>query len=384
LHLANADVVIIGGGVIGSSIAYRLAKRKIKTHLIEKGDIASGSSGACDGLIFLQSKKPGIHLRLALESRGIFDQLREELAMDIEYKSHGGMVIVENERELEAMGRFVREQQAIGLDVAMLDRDQARELEPSLSEKILGSTFSPLDGQVNPILLTLAFVRAARRLGATVLTDTGVTGVSLRSGRVRAVQTTRGEVETECAVNAAGVFAPEIGRMVGLAVPIQPRRGQILVTETLPPRVRRGLLSAKYIAAKFDPSLAEREGVGFSLEQTENGNLLIGSTREFVGFDWRTTYEGMASIAEKIVRVIPDLAGVHVIRTYAGLRPYTPDGLPILGKVKEVGGFIMAAGHEGDGIALSPITGEVIASLIATGESSLPLEEFRLERFASP
>ena len=377
----KTDVVIIGGGVIGSSIAYHLSKRKIEVVLLEKGDLASGASSACDGLIFLQSKKPGVHLQLALESKKRFDHLGEELEFDIEYKNHGGMVVIENEQELQAMKLFVEKQQKIGLDVSLLDTDQARKMEPSLSEKILGSAFSPLDGQVNPILLTFAFISAAKKLGTEVLTHIEITGIELKSGRIRSIKTSKGEIETDIIINATGVYAATIGKLIDLDIPIKPRRGQILVTEAAPQILSRGLLSAGYIAAKFDPSLAESQGVGISMDQTSSGNLLLGSTREFVGFDKRTTYEGINNILRNTSRIIPQLKNMHIIRSFAGLRPYTPDGLPILGKVQGIEGFIMAAGHEGDGMALSPITGELIAELIDAGETSISLDHFRLERF---
>ena len=377
----KAEVVIIGGGVIGSSIAYHLSKRKIEVVLVEKGDLASGASSACDGLIFLQSKKPGVHLQLALESKKRFDHLGGELDFDIEYKNHGGMVVIENEQELKAMKLFVEKQQKIGLDVSLLDTDQARKMETSLSEKIHGSTFSPLDGQVNPLLLTFAFISAAKKLGTEVLTHIEITGIELKSGKVRSIKTTKGEIETDTIVNATGAYAAKIGKLVDLDIPIKPRRGQILVTEAAPQILRRGLLSAGYIAAKFDPSLAESQGVGISMDQTSSGNLLLGSTREFVGFDKHTTFEGINNILKNTSRIIPQLKNMHIIRSFAGLRPYTPDGLPILGKVQGIEGFIMAAGHEGDGMALSPITGELIAELIDTGETSISLDHFRAERF---
>jgi len=377
----KADVVIIGGGVIGSSIAYHLSKRKIEVVLLEKHDLGSGASSACDGLTFLQSKKPGMHLQLALESKKRFDHLGEELDFDIEYKNHGGMVVIENEQELQAMKLFVEKQQKIGLDVSLLDTDRARKMEPSLSEKILGATFSPLDGQVNPILLTFGFISAAKKLGAEALIHIEITGIEIKSGKVRSIITTEGEIETDTIVNATGAYAASIGKLVDLDIPIKPRRGQILVTEAAPQILRRGLLSAGYIAAKFDPSLAESQGVGISMDQTSSGNLLLGSTREFVGFDKRTTYEGINSILRNTSRIIPQLKNMHIIRSFAGLRPYTPDGLPILGKVQGIEGFIMAAGHEGDGMALSPITGELIAELIDTGETGISLDHFRLERF---
>ncbi len=379
----KADVVVVGGGVIGSSILYHLSKRKIQAVLLEKAGLISGASGACDGLIFLQSKKPGPHLRLAQEGTKRFSNLKDELHFEIEYRNSGGMIVIENDHELKVIERFVAKQRKIGLDISLLDIDQAREKEPSLSEKIFGSTFSPSDGKVNPLLLTHAFIRSAKKLGARVFTENEVTGIVLESHQVRSVKTGKGEIETTTIVNAAGAYAPEIGKLVHLDIPIKPRRGQLLVTEPMPPVLNRGVLSAKYIAAKFDPALAETEGEGISIDQTSSGNFLLGSTREFVGFDTQTTHQAMTNIATQAMHIIPQLKDTHIIRAFAGLRPYTPDGMPILGNVDGVEGFIVAAGHEGDGVALSPITGEVIAELIDTNTTPISLNEFRLERFNS-
>lgn len=377
----NAEVVIIGGGVIGASILYHLSKRKIKAVAVEKNELASGSSGACDGLIFLQSKKPGPHLQLAVESKERFDHLQEELDLQVEYRNPGGMIIIENEDELKVMDSFVEEQRNTGLDVSLLDPHEAREMEPSLSDAISGATFSAFDAKVNPILLTLAFISSAQRSGSKAFTDCEVTGIEVKSGRVRAVHTTRGKIKTSVAVNAAGAHAPSIGQMVNVTIPIKPRRGQLLVTESVPPMVTRGILSAQYIAAKFNSALDKPHEGGISIDQTYNGNLLLGSTREFVGFDKRTTYTGIKNIVMQTTRVMPRLKDVHIIRAFAGLRPYTPDGLPILGKVEGIEGFVMAAGHEGDGVALSPATGALIAELIDRGSTYIPLDEFALARF---
>ncbi len=377
----GADVVVIGGGVIGTSIAYHLARRKATVILVERGDLTAGTSGACDGVVFLQSKKPGIHLRLAMESRKRFAWLRDALPLPVEYRECGGMVVIENEAEGRVMTQYAQDQRSIGLDVSLLDARQARELEPELSPAIAGATHSSMDGQVNPIALTQALGLGAQRLGAKLMTHTTVTGICRRGERIAGVDTDRGRIFGDAVVNAAGAWAARIGAMAGLTVPIRPRRGQILVTQAVPPLISHCMISARYIAAKYDPRLAGQGDEGVSMEQTDSGNLLLGSTREFVGEDRHTTIDGLRRIALRSCALLPALERIQVIRSFAGLRPYTPDGMPILGPVDGLSGFFMAAGHEGDGIALSPITGHLIAQQIIDGRTDIPLDPFRLERF---
>jgi sarcosine oxidase subunit beta len=190
-------------------------------------------------------------------------------------------------------------------------------------------------------------------------------------GKTRSVITDYHKISSAVVVNATGALAAEVGRLVGLKIPITPRRGQILVTAAVPPLLRHCLISAQYVAAKFNPELAAEGGMGFSLEQADSGNILIGSSREFVGFNRRTTFDGIRTIASRIVPVVPALQRVPVIRTFGGLRPYTPDGLPILGKVAawrvHHGGRPRGRRH-----ALSAITGELIADLIAQGARNFP------------
>ena len=175
----TADAVIIGAGVIGASIAFHLTRHGIKPLIVEKSDPAAGSSGACDGLVFMQSKKPGLHLRLALASLKRFSELNEVLGRSIEFKNPGGMCLIESETELAAMRLFVAEQRTSGLDVELIDGDEARRREPCLSDKVIAATFSALDSQVNPYALTFAFLRAAKSAGARILMGENVRGVEV-------------------------------------------------------------------------------------------------------------------------------------------------------------------------------------------------------------
>ena len=382
MSIKTADVIVVGGGIIGSSIAYHLACRHISVLLFEERAPAAGSSGGCDGAVLLQSKKHGLHLQMAIASIKRFAELDEHLPVPIEFERHGSMIVIEHEVESEPMRSFVSQQQKHGVDVSFLNVAEARELVPELSENIVGATFSPNDGKINPIRLNLAFIQGAKQRGAQVMVGETVEHIEIIEGKVCGISTSRGTYSCKILVNAAGALAPKIGRMVNIDVPIKPRRGQILVTQAVEPLARCCMLSAGYIAAKFNPEIAHQSGHGVSIDQTAKGNILIGSTREFVGYNRQTTFAGMAKIASRARQIIPRLGTLDVIRSFAGLRPYTPDGLPILGSVEALEGFIMAAGHEGDGIALSPITGELIAQLIADEEPSISLEPFNLSRFA--
>ncbi len=374
-------IVIIGGGVIGTSIAYHLAKQKARVTLIEKKDLASGSSGACDGLVFMQSKKPGIHLLLAMESLKRFEALQQELPFDIEFRKTGGLVVIETDPEYLAMEKYVKEQQRIGLDVQLLDTSQTLGKEPLLSSCVIGSTFSPLDAQVNPINLTLGFALAAKKNHANIMTGVTVLGILTQNNRVTGVATTKGQIKADLVVNAAGAMAGLIAQMVDIDLPIKPRRGQIVVTNAGKSILKHCLISASYIAAKYNPDLAGKSGQGISMEQTENGNLLLGSTREFAGFNKENTLSGIQKILKQTAVILPALETFQVIRTFAGLRPFTPDGLPIIGPVTSLEGFIMAAGHEGDGIALSPITGDLMAQMLLNKKPDICLDPFSPGRF---
>ncbi|MCJ7505289.1 FAD-binding oxidoreductase [Candidatus Bathyarchaeota archaeon] len=386
--MLETEIAVIGGGVIGTSIAYYLAKEGKKVALLERDHLASETSGACDGNIFLQTKRPGIGLDLAMKSARMFEGLEEELGYRIEYKKNGGMVIIEEEGQFEVMEKFVQAQRQSGLDVEILGNEAARKVEPALAEHIAGATWSRSDGNVNPMFLTFAFGLAAKRLGAKICTGAEVISIKTESGRIRSIVTKQSEVKTKVVINAAGSYAPLIGAMVGVNIPIKPRRGQLVVTEPCPKFITSALSDAKYVLVKLAPHLvksgdddASRLGVGLALEQTATGNVIIGGTREFVGYDKRTTIEGVTAMVRHTSRMMPRLRQLCVIRAFSGLRPYTPDGLPIIDSLDNPEGFVIAAGHEGDGIALAPMTGKIVAKLVTEGKLSSEMKAFALSRF---
>jgi len=385
----STDVVVVGGGIIGTSIAYYLSKLGRKVTLLERKGIASGTSGSCDGFMFLQTKRPGLSLEIALKSAELYTSLSEELDYDVHFRQDGGLILIETEEQFDIMREIVKKQSALGLDVEIIDGEETRRREPAVSPEILGSVYSPMDGHINPMSVTLGYTQAAKKLGAEFWQESPVVDVVLKNGKVDSVITEHCEIQTDWVVNACGVWATDIGRMINIEIPIIPRRGQILVTEPLPPMFNHVMLCARYIVIKHNPELVKGSddpglalGVGFGVEQTDNGNLLISNSRDFAGYDNSTAPEVLKEIASYATRFIPSLKNIDIIRAYAGLRPFTSDGLPIIGPVDGVKGFVIAAGHEGDGIALAPVTGTMVSEYIVEGKSSIPLEAFNLRRFS--
>lgn len=386
----TAEVLVIGGGIVGSCTAYYLARRGVHVVLVDAKDIASGTSGSCDRAVMMQSKKPGPVLQMALASARLYEHLSDELDTDIEYDRHGGMILIESEAEYEEIRSILPQQRAAGIDVELLDRDAAIAHQPAVSPHILGATYWDGDGEANPLEVCFAMVRAARRHGAEVLVSTEVLGFLTKGNRVVGVQTSAGDIRAEQTVLSAGVWSPMLGRMLALDIPIIPRKGHILVTERLPHLIHGEILSGSYIIKKHSlsteasPDGAKDYGVGLVLGQTRSGNLLIGGSREFAGYDVTTSRSVLREIAQTAVRLFPVLAGVALIRAFAGLRPFTPDGRPILGAVPERPGLYLAAGHEGDGIALGPITGQIMADVVTGQTTAWDLSPFVLSRFQQP
>ncbi|QSO51312.1 FAD-binding oxidoreductase [Alicyclobacillus curvatus] len=377
-------VIVIGGGIIGTSTAYYLSQLGVDVVLVESRDIAAGTSGSCDRAIMLQSKTPGPTLDLAVESAAMYKNLEAELDANLEYREGGGMILIETAAELEAISSLVERQRSAGLDVQLLSGEEARRMQPELSEHILGSTWWSNDAEVNPLNVSFSMARKAAQNGAQILLHTHVTGLIAETHRVTGVETSNGDcIYGDAIIVTTGVWTPKMFEKLGVDIPIIPRRGQILVSERVSPFLHCTVLSGAYIAAKLSKERATEDsvGIGLSMGQTGHGQLLIGGSREFAGFDLGTSPEVTRAIAERAVRVFPHLANVNIIRTFSGLRPYTPDGKPIISDVPQWPGLYIAAGHEGDGIALAPVTGKLAARMACGLNPGRDLSPFSLSRF---
>jgi sarcosine oxidase subunit beta len=384
----SSEVVVIGGGVIGASIAYYLCKEGAEVMIVEEDDLASGASGACDGFVSLQTKQLGNHLGIARESAGLFSSLAEDLEVDIEYDPCGGLMLAKNAEQLKELKARAKRLKAAGLEVEVLTPSEIREFVPDASKEIKGASYCADDAQVNPYKLTLGLAQRAQELGATILKGCKVENIVVTNNRVREVDTSAGSIHSRRVVCAAGTGSNQIGKMIIVDIPVLPQRGQILVTEARERMLGVILSGAEYLGTKANiaelmPAGEEavKLGLGFTAEQTASGNFLLGSTREFAGFDNDTTPDAINAIAKNAIEFIPWIKDLDVIRSFAGLRPYSPDGLPILGTVKGVKGFYMATGHAGDGICLAPITGRLMSELVLDGETSMDIEPFSLYRF---
>lgn len=358
----NVDVVVIGAGAVGCSVAFQAAEAGLKVVLIDRGFPGSGTSRATQAAIGVYAKKPRPNLELNMKGAELFPWLVAKLGRDVELRINGVLSVVLSDEGLQKMRAFVaRQHETPGYTARLLTGDEAREMEPGLSPEIAGAAFCPLDGQVNSLKYTDALARGVVRLGGQVRAGVHVTGIRSTGRRTWSVATSDGELGAEWVVNCAGVYAPEIGRMVGVDIPIVPNRGHVLVSEALPPVINRRISGPTMI------------------RQTANGNMLLGQSEELVGFDRTESLPVLAAQAALCRRVLPALKKVKIIRSFVGLRPWPPDGMPVLGEVPGFPGLLVAVGHSG--ITWSPAVGKLITELITGRQPTLPLEPYSIARF---
>jgi glycine/D-amino acid oxidase-like deaminating enzyme len=363
----SAAVVVIGAGMVGAACAYYAARAGLDVTVVDRGPVAGGTTGAGEGNLLISDKPPGPELDLMLVSLARWAELDADVG-GFEFTPKGGLVVA-----AFGLSGLVDAHCAAGVQASLVD---AHDYEPALAPGLHGA-FYPQDAQVQPALA------AARLLHAAEITvyAAEVTGVVRERGRVAGVRTSDGVVRADHVVNAAGVWAGELSSALGAPVPVTPRRGFILVTEPVRPIVRHKVYAADYVAAvaSGDSELQSSAVV----EGTPSGTILIGASRERVGFDAGTPLSVLRRLAAQAVALFPALAGVHVLRAYRGFRPYSADHLPIIGQDPRLPGLYHACGHEGAGIGLAPATGQLITAAITDVAPPLDPTPYAPVRFAA-
>ncbi|WP_369821974.1 MULTISPECIES: NAD(P)/FAD-dependent oxidoreductase [unclassified Sporosarcina] len=371
---------------MGAAIAYYGSKAGLEITVLEKNELASGTSSKCDGNILAIDKDPGFDSQMSLKSQELVHQLDKDLELSFEYRNPGSILVCENDAEMEAANQWVSKQVEAGLSFKMLDRQDLRNESKYFADDLYGGLECKTDSTVNPYMMTFSMFHSAEKQGAVIHKNTEVTSMSRNASGEFLLETTKGQFTAKRVVNAAGVWAPLIGQMLDLDIPIVPRKGQLIVASRQQPVGLRKVMEFGYLISKFggersvDP-MTEKYGVALVFEPTEAQNFLIGSSREFVGFNTKVDYKVIRQIAKRALRFYPQMADMTVIRTYAGLRPWTEDHLPIISRVEHIPGYYIAAGHEGDGISLAAVTGKLIEEMLNDKETCIPIEPLRLERF---
>ena len=402
----RADVVVVGAGIVGAACAEALTARGLRVVVLDRSAPSAGTTAAGEGNVLVSDKEPGPELDLALASRREWPVVLDRLAgllgperADVEWDAKGGLVVTTGDPAPLAV--FAKTQRTAGVEAHELTADEVREREPLLTPAVTTGIHYPGDAQLQPVLAAtalLAAVRArgsevrsratvtgVRRTGGTVPAARGevrsgatVTGVRRTGGTVTAVLTTAGAVECGAVVNACGPWSGEFAASAGAPINILPRRGMLLVTAPLPQCVRHKVYDADYVGAvgSGDADLQTSTVV----ESTRSGTVLIGSSRERIGFDSTVRVKVLRELAAKAIGLFPFLADVPVLRAYGGFRPYAPDHLPVIGPDPRVPGLWHATGHEGAGIGLAAATGRLLADLY-TGEAPVvDAESFRVDR----
>lgn len=367
----SADVVIIGGGISGCSIAYNLAKKGVKNIVVlEKGYICSGATGRCGAGVRMQWGTE-MNCKLAKQSIEFYENANEILEYDgdVEFKQEGYLLVAGNEREFEQFKRNIEVQHACGIPSKLLTVEEAREIVPYLNTDVItGAAFCGKDGFLNPFKTTDAYYRAAKRLGVEFHTFTEVTGIQVENGKVVGVQTTKGNIATNIVVNAAGGWSKVISEMVGVDVPIYSERHQILVTEPVEP------LQAPMV-------------MGYSLnlyvQQEPHGPFIMGRGDDTEPRDLRITssWQFLEHMAKTVDLLLPPLSKLRVVRQWAGLYNMTPDRQPIYDHAENVEGFYMAIGFSGHGFMFGPLTGIVMSEMILGEEPTIDVSMLNLNRF---
>jgi sarcosine oxidase, subunit beta len=370
----TADAVVVGGGVMGASTAYHLAARGMKDVVLLEREPFLGqmSTGRCAGGIRHQFSSE-INVRLSIESIRMMERFPEELGQDVGLKLCGYLFLLTRDEDLPTFRDNVALQHRLGIDTRWLEPDDCAGLVPELElDGVLAGTIYDRDGLADPSGVVQGYAAGARRLGVTIVTEAPVTAIRTSDGRITAVETPRGAIDTPVVVNACGAWAPELGRMVGVDIPIEPIRRQVVVTAPMPD-LRPDFPFVIFFA---DSLYFHREGPGILTGQS--------NTEETPGFKLEVDQAWEARHVEAAVGRFPALGDAGFLTSWAGLYEVTPDAHPILGRVPQVEGCYVMAGFSGHGFMHGPVAGLLMAEEIVDGRATtVDIDPFRFDRFAS-
>ena len=394
----RCDVVVVGGGIIGCTAAYYLAKKGFNVILLESGDLASGATGHNIGYIFMHTRNPGPQLDLANATRRILPDLPDELDYDFELRQNGGMIYFNREQQIPIMQEFVEQRNKDGITMQLLDKKEALEMAPLLPEDTLGSTYSPMDSLVNPTLYVRAFANAARRHGALIRTGIEVLSVNTDGARVTGVKTAEGDIESKYVVLAAGGWTTQLTEKLGLNFGIFSMRLQLMTTAPLTERLLDKCLygpdSAKQYKLFQDLPSYDDEAFRADYEwryetlflqcanQMKSGNMLFGIPMDYPdAIETANTADtrGVGLMAEAMYANFPALRTAEIERAWGRVVPFTSDSLPVIDFVSEYDGLLINSGHT-FGNATGPISGILTAEMIAGEETSIDISPFSLKR----
>jgi sarcosine oxidase subunit beta len=363
--MPTSDWIVIGGGIAGASCAYFLASDGHRVTLLERAGICSGTTSAGQNNIGvpLGAGEATAYFQAAL---GVYGALRAD-GFDLGYVRHGHLYVARNPEVADALRGALEQARLAGVTAHAIPHQEYRAVEPRLAQDTEAAVLMPDGAQVSPMQTVFELARAASALGARIETGAEVVGISIVGGRFRSVETTKGRFEADGVVIAAGVWSRRIGELAGLDVPVFPRKGQVLVTGPAAGWLSHGIIDYGFDVALMEGSASSSQGttIGTVIQPLPSGNLLIGGSFEDAGFDRAVDRRVQSEIVRLALACVPDIGSLKIIRTYAGLRPSTPDGWPIVGACSEVGGLMLATGHGSGGIDGGPIAGHLVADLVA-------------------
>ncbi|NJC69884.1 FAD-binding oxidoreductase [Planosporangium thailandense] len=393
--LDKADVVVVGGGIVGVSSAYFLAKRGHDVALVEQHELAHGASGRNLGYLWMHNRNAGYSLELARAGRALYDGFAEELGPSFEYRSNGGMIYFHTDDQRRVYAEFVEARRADGLKIELLDEQAAHEAAPILSPDVIGATFSPEDGQIRTPKFVRSLAQACRRMGVRIYEDTAALGLLRSGGRAVGVRTVSGDVPAGQVVWATGAWSGML-QADGVEVPFKPERLGAIMLGRVPEQLDKvlyGPLAAKnYAMIRSLPSYkdeyftASYEDPGHGVEhlecvsKTEDGNLFIGCPMDMPDdLDHRMSAIGLKMGIGALLEAFPQYRNLGVEGVWTGILPSTADSLPIVDRVDAVPGLLLATGHIYGNVA-GPISGKLISELASGVETSLRIDELALDR----